>query len=158
MAIVTDNVNDETPTLPPRRIRVRRISHVNLRVRDVEESAEFYCDLFGLRQQGPDTSSRSGRLCAALSKSGRSEFGVVLSRGLPAKAELSGVDHFTFEVPVPADVNDLYFRARQRGAPATEPRFYRGGWQTFVFDPDGYKIEIRAMRARQESDRHVLRQ
>jgi catechol 2,3-dioxygenase-like lactoylglutathione lyase family enzyme len=151
-------VKDESPTLLPTRSRVRRISHVNLRVRDVEESAQFYCTLFGLRQQGPDASSSNGRLCVVPSKSGRSEFGVVLSRGLPPRAELSGVDHFTFEVPVADDVNELYARARQRGAPATEPRFYRGAWQTFVFDPDGYKIEIRAERARQESDRHVPRQ
>jgi catechol 2,3-dioxygenase-like lactoylglutathione lyase family enzyme len=127
-------------------------------VRNVDESADFYCSLFGLRQRDPDSVSRGGRLCVAPTRSGRSEFGVFLSRGLPAKAELSGVDHFTFEVPVAADVDELYTRARQRGAPATTPRYYRGGWQTFVFDPDGYKIEIRAQRARQESDRHVRRQ
>jgi len=139
------------------RSRVRRISHVNLRVRNVEESADFYCSLFGLRQRVPESAPKSGRLCVAPTKSGRSEFGVFLSRGLPAKAELSGVDHFTFEVPIAADVDELYDRARRRGAPATKPRFYRDGWQTFVFDPDGYKIEIRAPRARQESDRHVRR-
>lgn len=148
-------MNDEAPTPAGGRRRVRRISHVNLRVRDVDRSAEFYCALFGLRQQEPDASLRGGRACVASTKSGRSEFGVVLSRGLPAKAELSGVDHFTFEVPVPDDVNELYARARQRGAPATKPRFYRGGWQTFVFDPDGYKIEIRATRVREESRNHV---
>jgi catechol 2,3-dioxygenase-like lactoylglutathione lyase family enzyme len=135
---------DEQQRATPCRLRLRRISHINLRVRDVEESADFYCGLFGLQQREANPPSESVRLCVAASGPKRPKFGVVLCRGLPASGDPSGLDHFSFEVPTQTDVNDLYDRARRRGAPATKPRLYGGGWQTFVFDPDGYKIEVRA--------------
>ncbi|MHC4980500.1 MAG: VOC family protein, partial [Planctomycetota bacterium] len=144
MPMLFDAVNDKRQDETPSRLRLRRISHINLRVRDVEESVDFYCGLFGLQPREAEPPSESVRLCVAASASQRPRFGLVLCRGLPSTSEPSGLDHFSFEVPAPGDVDAVYRRARRRGAPATKPRYYGGGWQTFVFDPDGYKIEVRA--------------
>ncbi|MHC4235866.1 MAG: VOC family protein, partial [Planctomycetota bacterium] len=40
------------------------------------------------------------------------------------------------------DVYESYLEAKALGAPATQPRVYDGHWQTFIFDPDGYKLKV----------------
>jgi predicted lactoylglutathione lyase len=63
---------------------------------------------------------------------------------LPAGSELSGVDHFSVAVRSEEDVEELCQRALGMGINATQPRVYAGAYQTFLFDPDGYKIEVLA--------------
>jgi len=52
------------------------------------------------------------------------------------------MDHLSLEVSRAEDLEDLYAAAAARGAQATRPRTYGGYYQTFIFDPDGYKIEV----------------
>lgn len=122
--------------------RLRRISHVELRVRDLAESAGFYGDVLGLECR--TTEARIARECAweTPCTDGDDGFQVVLVQGLPRGALLSGLDHLSFEVPSRSDVLDVYERARSREVRATHPRASRGLFQTFLFDPDGYKIEV----------------
>lgn len=121
--------------------RLRRISHVELRVRDLTESAGFYGDVLGLER---NTDTRMARECAwdAPCANGDVGFRVVLVQGLPPGALLSGLDHLSFEVSSRSDVIDVYERARSRQMRATHPRSCRGLFQTYLFDPDGYKIEV----------------
>jgi catechol 2,3-dioxygenase-like lactoylglutathione lyase family enzyme len=115
---------------------------VELRVRDLAESAGFYGDILGLERKTRE--SPSGRECAweAPCTDGDGGFQVVLVQGLPPGALLSGLDHLSFEVPSRSDVQDVYERARIRQMRATHPRAGHGLFQTFLFDPDGYKIEV----------------
>jgi hypothetical protein len=46
------------------------------------------------------------------------------------------------EVATAQDVRRAYEAAKAHGFCATEPRVYGGHYQTFLFDPDGYKVEI----------------
>jgi hypothetical protein len=52
------------------------------------------------------------------------------------------MDHVSLEVTKAEDLEYIYIAATARGSQATAPRIYGGYYQTFVFDPDGYKIEI----------------
>ena len=118
------------------------IGHVELRVRRLQDSVGFYCDVFGLSRR--ETSPRLENQCACVGApaSGSGLFGVVLSEGLPAGAELAGLDHVGMRVSTEQDVRDIYARARELGYRATSPRVYNGHYQVFVFDPDGYKLEV----------------
>jgi hypothetical protein len=74
--------------------------------------------------------------------SAKSSFGIVLIQGLAGGTQPVGMDHLSLEVPSAEDVEDVYGVALTQGAAATEPRVYGGFYQTFIFDPDGYKIEV----------------
>lgn len=121
-----------------------RLGHVSLRVRDLDRSRAFYRSLFGFEELG------SGSIAGSVSLGIKEPAGqcngaaIVLAPGLPSGAELLGVDHFGFEVPTARDVDSTYQNAKAIHAQATQPRVYEGRWQTFIFDPDGYKIEVLA--------------
>jgi catechol 2,3-dioxygenase-like lactoylglutathione lyase family enzyme len=132
---------DFTPTRHNRGMCVLRISHVCLSVRDQHSSSRFYRELFGMEVGPVDPPSETARRCILRDERG-GEFGIVLRQGHPSSVEPGGVDHFCLEVPGTGDVNRFYDRARELGAQATGPRMYEGYWQTFIFDPDGYKIEV----------------
>jgi catechol 2,3-dioxygenase-like lactoylglutathione lyase family enzyme len=119
-----------------------RLGHVNLRVRDPDASSAFYCGLVGLVQLERSQVGGSVRLALPKGDGSSTSAVIVLTPGLPCRAELLGVDHFAFEVPTVQDVYGAYRRAREMDAQAIRPRVYDGHWQTFVFDPDGYKVEV----------------
>lgn len=123
---------------------IAAIGHVELRVRDLRRSVSFYCDVFGLRCQALTNGNDRQRVCVGLPASGRAPFGVVLSEGFPAGAELAGLDHVGMSVACPHDVRELYEKARGLGYRATQPRVFNGRFQVFLFDPDGYKLEVSA--------------
>jgi catechol 2,3-dioxygenase-like lactoylglutathione lyase family enzyme len=127
-----------------RQTKLRRISHVELRVRSLDESAVFYQELFGLQPREADPPSAKVRVCSVLDENGQEDVSVVLAEGLPPNLEPIGMDHLSFEVPADEDVSDIYFRALGLRARATSPRVFDGRYQTFVFDPNGYKIEVAA--------------
>ncbi len=121
-----------------------RIGHVQLRVRDLSESVTFYESLLGLQCVPPVRSSE--KVCRCVSPEGRRNgaFAIVLVEGLPAGTELAGMDHLCLEVDSNDEVERVYSEAERRGFRATRPRLYDGQFQTFIFDPDGYKVEVAA--------------
>lgn len=128
--------------MTPSRLQPLRIDHIGLRVRDLKRSAAFYCELFGLERRPAVPPSDSTCLCVVPSGNGSPPFGITLIQGLPLGVEPISMDHFSFEVRNAEDVLDIYCAALVRGAQATEPRMYAGHYQTFIFDPDGYKVEV----------------
>jgi catechol 2,3-dioxygenase-like lactoylglutathione lyase family enzyme len=118
------------------------LGHVDLRVRDLEASRRFYCDLFGLEGLPDGIWCHTARLGFRSQGPGKERVLLMLTTGLPSGAALTGVDHFAFRVPTVLDVYEAHREARALGAQATEPRVYDGQWQTFIFDPDGYKVEV----------------
>ncbi len=117
------------------------ISEVSLRVRDLQESSAFYRELFGLEPVDTEPPTAKSRKCRAGHPLNQDGFSVVLTEGLPPGAA-PNVDHFSLEVPTLRDLMSVYSAATERGVQATEPRMYAGRWQTFLFDPDGYKVEV----------------
>jgi len=116
-----------------------RISHVHLRVRDLARSAAFYRELLGLHARAVDESTGGVWVC----ESPAGGFRIALTQGLGGPAS-GGVDHIAIEVDSAADVQRAFQESTARGWRATRPRIYEDHVQTFVFDPDGYKIEILA--------------
>ena len=128
--------------MPTDRVKVSQIAHVCISVRDLPKSARFYSEMFGMEVGPSDPPSERAQQCSVRGDSGIGGFGVVLKQEHPFGTESCVIDHFSFEVPKLADVLELYRRARRIGVQATEPRWYDGHWQTFFFDPDGYKVEV----------------
>jgi len=117
------------------------IRHLNLRVRNLAESAAFYGDLFGMSARRP-TPDRSGVLvCSPARTSEHPSFSIVLTQGLGGMTP-TGMDHFAIGVASEADVDFAFGRAQAMGMRSTRPRMFDGNYQTFIFDPDGYKIEV----------------
>ncbi len=116
------------------------IRHLNLRVRDLAESAGFYGRLFGMTARRPTPNRPGVLICTGPTGSGQT-FSIVLTQGLGGQTP-SGMDHFAIGVESRADVDDAFDRAQTMGMRSTRPRMFDGNYQTFVFDPDGYKIEV----------------
>ena len=127
-----------TPTL------LRRIHHIKLRVHDLERSVEFYHHVLGLERRPTLGTDGCERICTSPSTGPGTGFAIVLSNGLPAGMPPMGVDHFGFEVGGVPEVVDICRAAMGAGALVVGPRLYDGCFQTFIFDPDGYKIEVLA--------------
>ena len=121
-----------------------RIGHVQLRVRDLTDSVAFYESLLGLRCVASEPPSEKVCKCVSSAERQNGAFAIVLVEGLPAGTELTGMDHVCLEVDSEDDVNRVYGEAGRRGFRATQPRLYDGQFQTFIFDPDGYKVEVAA--------------
>ena len=134
-------------TVERRTTAVTGIGHVELRVRRLQDSVRFYCDVFGLSRQETSPRPENQCVCVGVPASGSELFGVALSEGFPAGAELAGLDHVGMRVSTEQDVRDIYARAQELGYRATSPRVYNGHYQVFVFDPDGYKLEVLSDRS-----------
>ena len=119
-----------------------RLGHVSLRVRELDRSRTFYGNLFGFEELDSGSTAGCARLGLKDPDGPPADAVIVLTRGLPAGAELLGVDHFGFEVRTAQDVDRVYSQARAMHAQATQPRVHEGQWQTFIFDPDGYKVGV----------------
>ena len=126
----------------PSSAKTPHLSRICLRVRDPNRSAEFYRTVLGFERL-PSTGNGGGNeICAQRSRGARVAFEVVFTEGLPPGDHLTGLDRVSFEVPSRESVDRIYGEARKHHARATQPRLYEGHWQTFIFDPDGYKVEV----------------
>jgi catechol 2,3-dioxygenase-like lactoylglutathione lyase family enzyme len=128
--------------------QLTRIGHVELRVRDLDRSAGFYCEVLGMFRSAATPPSDRVCLCVGVPASGGEPFSIVLAQGLPPSTELAGLDHVSLSALTEQDVRDIYARAGALGYRCTAPRYFDGAYQAFVFDPDGYKVEVAARSSR----------
>ncbi|HET9217901.1 MAG TPA: VOC family protein [Terriglobia bacterium] len=114
------------------------LRHVALNVRDVRKTADFYCDVLGLRVEWePDTDNiylTSGSDNLAIHQLPNGE--------LPGPVQR--VHHIGFVVPRPEDIDLVAGRVEARGIPLAQPiKTHRDGARSFYFeDPDGMLIQI----------------
>ena len=123
-------------------VKALHLSHIRLRVRDPGRSAEFYCGVFGLASGRNPSSAGEDAISVHIAANTAPAFEVTFAEGLPPGDHLTGLDRISFEVPSRESVDHVYEEAKKRRARATQPRLYEGHWQTFIFDPDGYKVEV----------------
>lgn len=108
------------------------ISHLNLRVSDLERSAKFYCELFGMKEAFREMPSR------IFLKTGKDL--LTLSRGqVPTRKW--GI-HFGFEVSDRKQVLLWRKLLKQMGIEIIQERKEESGGGLYFRDPDGYLIEI----------------
>ena len=122
--------------------RVPHLSRICLRVRDPGRSAEFYRCVLGLASVQGTTGGNASTISVQRAPDTADGFEVVFAEGLPPGDHLTGLDRISFEVSSHELVDQVYEAARNHQARATQPRLYEGHWQTFIFDPDGYKVEV----------------
>ena len=128
--------------MPPNSAKAPHFSRICLRVRDPGRSAAFYRIILGLTSLQDTVDDGGNAITVEESRDTPSGFEVVFAEGLPPGDHLTGLDRISFEVPSRESVDQIYSVARQHHARATHPRLYEGHWQTFIFDPDGYRVEI----------------
>jgi len=112
-------------------MRMRTLNHVNLVVRDVEASAAFYEELFGMERQWKE-----------------GDF-VFLHCGGADLALVGGAPkvhpkfHIGFRVDTRAEVDAWLEHLGRRGAPITHGPADYDGYYTFTCrDPDGHGVEV----------------
>ena len=114
------------------------IRHVALNVRDVRKSADFYCNVLGMRiEWEPDADNvylTSGTDNLALHK---------LEMPIPAGVPQT-LHHIGFIVRHPEDVDAWAVRVQGLGVTmAQDPKTHRDGARSFYFyDPDGILIQL----------------
>ena len=118
------------------------LNRICLRARDPGRSAEFYRTVFGITSVQNTTNAGGYALSVPRTPNTAAGFEVIFAEGLPPGDHLTGLDHISFEVPSRESVDNIYDEAKKSQARATQPRLYEGRWQTFIFDPDGYKVEV----------------
>lgn len=127
--------------MPPATDGIPQFRRICLRVRDPKRSAEFYRTVLGFEPARPQEGGVV-TACAGKSPDALQGLELVFTEGLPPGDHLTGLDRLSFEVAAGESVNQVYAAARKSNARATQPRFYEEHYQTFIFDPDGYKVEV----------------
>lgn len=120
-------------------IGVNRIDHINMKVRDLAASKEFYGGVFGFATK--DEGVRGGRPWAVLGTRGRAYLCLYEVPDLALPGEAQRISHFGFHV---AD----FARAQQRLAALGVPVQYGGAVDygasrsLYISDPSGHEIEL----------------
>lgn len=129
-------------------VRFKGMRHIALKVTDVERSARFYEDVFGMRRFGPP--KRDGRLIALVSANLRDQISLSsdadsgeTDRVLGQPGEHGGIDHFGFLVSPGTRLEDV--RTRVTGAGGAYLRRHdidKRVPSLFFADPDGYVFQV----------------
>ncbi len=117
--------------------RGRLLDHIQLVVRDLKASQEFYAAVMAVLGI-PVLSTNNGYFLA-------DELVVSSAESLTASGELTGRHHLAFQAKDRATVDAFYSAAlahggRDNGAPGIRV-YHPGYYAAFVFDPDGNNIE-----------------
>jgi catechol 2,3-dioxygenase-like lactoylglutathione lyase family enzyme len=113
------------------------LDHVTVRSADFERTAQFYCDLLGMRRGPRPDLAVPGRWFYI----GANAVLHVLPRGTDAPAGSAGaIDHFALHaVDLPATEDKL----KAAGQPFERKRLADTDvWQIFLTDPDGVRVEL----------------
>lgn len=135
--------------MPSLGVPILGIGQVSLRVRDLSQSLAFYRGLLGLRDESNGSLENRVCICGAAGANDNT-IRIVLVEGHTHADDLVR-QHFVLEVPTEDDVRKVCAAAKARGYSATEPKVHLGRYQTYLFDPDGYKVGIMASQS-SESD------
>jgi catechol 2,3-dioxygenase-like lactoylglutathione lyase family enzyme len=129
-------------------IRFKGMRHIALKVSDVERSARFYEEVFGMRRFGPP--KHDGRLIALVSAKLRDQISLSsetdsgeTDRVLGQPGDQGGIDHFGFLVSPRTRLDDV--RARVTAAGGTYLRRHdidKRVPSLFFADPDGYVFQV----------------
>jgi catechol 2,3-dioxygenase-like lactoylglutathione lyase family enzyme len=127
-----------------------RIDHIDLAVRDVARSLRFYLAVLGplgLHEWERFPSYRGTEEIVYLALSGAGQYlGLRPADGGEHRYYDVGLEHLAFYVDSREDVDAAYERCLEIGARVQfgpeEDRDLDGYYEMFVFDPDGFRIEI----------------
>ena len=127
---------------------VRGIHHVDLAVADVERSLAFYLALLGPLGVVEDARypSYRGTEEVVYLRIGPQLLGLRPADGGEHRYHEVGLEHLAVTVDTRDELDHAYERCVALGAhvhfPPQEDRDVPGYWAFFVFDPDGFRIEV----------------
>ena len=124
-------------------VRIKRLGHVVIQVRDLERSMKFYTEVFNFR-----VSDRSPEGAVFLTSVGDHHTVALFpsaggSSETPAKSAVR-LHHFAMEVGSLEELFEARSYLRERGVPIVfEGRHRMGGHTSIEFlDPDGFQLEL----------------
>jgi catechol 2,3-dioxygenase-like lactoylglutathione lyase family enzyme len=132
-------------TSPPEGVpfALGKISHVVLKVADLERSVAFYTQVLGLRVSDayPET-MMPGRM--VFLQCNNDHHGIALVGGAAGEARAEELHHFAFEVATVDEVFQAREHLERHGVPISFQGRRRAGQQIAVEfkDPDGHNLEI----------------
>ena len=131
------------PASRPSPVRVKRLGHVVIQVRDLERSVRFYTEIFNFRVS--DDASAGGVFLTGIGD--HHTIGLFHSDGENAEIPSKGavrMHHFALEVESLDDLFEIRDYLKERGVPIVwEGRRLMGGHTSVEFlDPDGYHLEL----------------
>ena len=126
-------------------------NHVNLTVRDLDRSLDWYCRVFGLTVVGdeiavPAASERPLRYRSLADLTTMSYVVGLIEHSDSLADEFDerhcGLDHFAMHVPTPEDVFDWSEHLTALGVAHSSPKTVAYETTLFFRDPDGIQLEI----------------
>ncbi len=113
------------------------IDHVNMKVKNLKESVQFYCNLFGFeikQEENPNKSDAPSKII------GNNSIKLCLYE-VPAMSPEGGIAHFGFHI---ANFDEVIAKCTNQGV-----QILYGGevdWEksksVYIVDPSGYEIEL----------------
>jgi len=131
------------PAARPSPVRVRKLGHVVIQVRDLERSIRFYTEVFNFRVS--DNATEGGVFLTGLGD--HHTIGLFPTDGpdaeIPAKGAVR-LHHFAMQVETMEELFEIRAYLKERGVPIVwEGRRFMGGHTSVEFlDPDGYHLEL----------------
>ena len=127
---------------------VKAIHHVDLAVADVERSLAFYLALLGPigAEEAYRYASYRGSEQVVYLRFGTQFLGFRRADGGEHSYYEVGLEHLAVTVDTRDELDGVYARCLEIGAnvqfPPEEDRDIPGYWALFVFDPDGFRLEV----------------
>jgi lactoylglutathione lyase len=126
-------------------LTVSSITHVAIRVKDVERTLDFYAGKLGMREMM--RLDRDGRLWLLYLRITDNQFLEVFPEGVGERAaerEAVGFNHVCLEI---ADIDVALRELEAVGVPLIRDKQMGadGNWQAWIEDPDGHRIELMQM-------------
>jgi lactoylglutathione lyase len=114
--------------------------HTMVRVRDIDESKRFYCDLLGLEEIRRMDSEQGKFTLVFLAPPGQHDAPIELTYNWDSDEEYDGGRNFGHLAYGVDDIYDMCERLRHAGITINRPP--RDGRMAFVKSPDGISIEL----------------
>ncbi len=117
-------------------IRTHGLTHISLAVKDPERSMRFYESVFGVEEYYRDDSSIQA-------KGHGTQDILAFERDTRRAGRGGGIRHFGFRLVDPKDIDAAVDAVLAAGGTLKERGEFAPGYPyAYVFDPDGYEIEI----------------
>ena len=117
-------------------VKTYGLTHITLKVQDVKRSSAFYHKVFGAQEMYHSEGF------IQIQTPGCHDI-IVFEQGEKSSAQGAGIVHFGFRLVRPDDIEDIVKVVEAAGGQVKDQgEFDSGEPYVFLYDPDGYEVEI----------------